>query len=68
MTEYTVILLYDWSIHGDDIKKMFHDNKLKWNPTKIKTLKNEDLITECEKFKVINDFKLDKTMKGSSGI
>jgi len=68
MTEYTVVLLYNWSKHGDDIKKMFHDNKLKWNSTKIKTLKNEDLIIECEKFKVINDFKFDITMTGSSGI
>ena len=68
MVEYTVVLLYDWSKHGDDIKKMFHDNKILWNSTKIKTLKNEDLIIECEKFKVINDFKLDTTMTGSSGI
>lgn len=68
MVEYTVILLYNWSKHGDDIKKMFHDNKILWNSTKIKTLKNEDLITECERFKVINNFKLDTTMTGSSGI
>jgi len=50
MTEYTVILLYDWSIHGDDIKKMFHDNKLKWNPTKIKRLTTEELLNEIISF------------------
>jgi len=68
MTEYTVILLYDWSIHGDDIKKMFHDNKLKWNPTKIKRLTTEELLNEYIKFKVDKDFKIEETMIGSSGI
>lgn len=66
--EYTVILLYDWSIRGDDIKKMFHDNKLKWNSTKIKKLTTQELVDEYKKFKVDNDFKIEETMIGSSGI
>ena len=68
MVEYTVILLYDWSIHGDDVKKMFHDNKMKWNSTKIKTLTTEELLNEYTKFKVNNDFKIKESMVGSSGI
>lgn len=66
--EYTVVLLYDWSIHGDDIKKMLHDNRLKWNSTKIKKLTTEELLSEFVKFKVDNDLKIDETMIGSSGI
>ena len=68
MNEYTVVLLYDWSIHGDEIKKMFHGNKLKWNPTKIKRLTTEELLNEYIKFKVDKDFKIEETMIGSSGI
>jgi len=68
MTEYTVILLYNWSIHGDEIKKMFHDNKLKWNSTKIKKLTTEELLNEYIKFKVDKDFKIEEIMIGSSGI
>lgn len=66
--EYTVVLLYDWSIHGDDIKKMLHDNRLKWNSTKIKKLTTEELLNEFVRFKVDNDFKIDETIIGSSGI
>jgi len=66
--EYTVVLLYDWNKHGSDIKKMFQDNKLQWDSTKIKSLTNEELIDEYKKFKVNNNFRLDTTMTGSSGI
>lgn len=68
MVEYTVILLYEWSLYGNDIKKMFHNNKLEWNSTKIKKLTNEELKNEYIKFKVNNDFKIDEYMIGSSGI
>ena len=68
MVEYTAIFLYEWSKHGDDIKKVFHDNKLNWNQTKLNKLSNEDLLNEYKKFKVINDFKINKLMIGSSGI
>ena len=68
MIEYTSVLLYDWSKHGDEIKRMFHDNKLKWNPTKIKRLTTEELSNEYIKFKVDKDFKIEEIMIGSSGI
>ncbi len=68
MNEYTVVLLYDWNKHGDEIKKMFHDNKLKWNSTKIKKLTTEELLNEYIKFKVDKDFKIEESMIGSSGI
>jgi len=68
MSEYTVILLYEWSKYGDAIKELFHRNKLKWNSEKVKNLSNEELRSEYEKFKVDNDFIVDETMIGSSGI
>ena len=66
--EYTVVLLYEWSKYGDMIKETFHHNKLKWNSTKIKKLTTEELINEYKKFKANDDFKIDETMIGSSGI
>ncbi len=68
MTEYTVIILYEWSKYGDKIKELFHHNKLNWNSEKVKNLTNEELRSEYEKFKVNDDFIIDETMIGSSGI
>ena len=68
MTEYTVILLYEWSKYGDNVKELFHHNKLKWNSDKIKKLTNEELTNEYIKFKVDKDFIIDEIMIGSSGI
>ena len=68
MTEYTVILLYEWSKHGDAVKELFHYNKLNWNSEKVKNLSNEELRSEYEKYKVDNDSRIDETMIGSSGI
>lgn len=68
MVEYTIILLYGWSKHGDNIKKMLHDNKFKWNSSKIKRLTTQELIDEYKKFKVNKEFKIEETMFGSSGI
>ncbi len=68
MVEYTIILLNDWSKHGNDIKKMFHDNKLEMDSTKIKKLTNEELINEYKKFMVDSDIKIGKITTGMSGI
>lgn len=68
MSEYTVILMEEWSKYGDDIKEVFHKNKLKWNSLKIKKLSTEDLVMEYQKFKVDDEFKINETMIGSSGI
>lgn len=68
MVEYTVALLNDWSKHGNEIKKMFHDNKLEMDSTKIKKLTNEELINEYKKFMVDSDIKVEKTTTGTSGI
>ncbi len=68
MIEYTVILLYEWSKYGNAVKELFHHNKLKWNSEKVKPLSNEELQNEYEKFKVDNNFIINETMIGSSGI
>jgi len=68
MVEYTVTLLNDWSKHGNDIKKMFHDNKLEMDSTKIKKMSNEELVETYKKFMVDSDIKIGKTTTGTSGI
>ncbi len=68
MAEYTLILLNDWSKHGNNIKKMFHDNKLEIDSAKIKKLTNEELINEYKKFMVDSDIKIGKLTTGISGI
>ncbi len=68
MVEYTIALLNDWSKHGNNIKKMFHDNKLEMDSTKIKKLTNEELTNEYKKFMVNSDIKIGKLTTGISGI
>lgn len=68
MVGYTVILLNDWSKHGNDIKKMFHDNELEMDSTKIKKLTNEELTNEYKKFMVNSYIKITKSIIGTSGI
>ncbi len=67
MVEFTIILLNDWSKHGNDIKKIFHDNKLEMDSTKIKKLTNEELINEYKKFMVDSDIKIGKSTIGTYG-
>ena len=68
MKVYTIILLYEWNIHKDEIKKIFKDNDLIWNSNKIKKLTNEELLNEYIKFKVDSEFEIKENMDGSSGI
>lgn len=68
MVEYIVALLNDWSKHGNEIKKIFYDNKLEMNSTKIKKLTNEELLNEYKKFMVDSDIKIGKSTTGTSGI
>ena len=68
MVEYTITLLNDWSKHGNDIKKIFHNNKLEMDSTKIKKLTNEELIETYKKFMVDSDIKINKYTTGTSAI
>lgn len=67
MIEFTVILLYDWSKHSDDIKKMFHDNGLLLNSNEIIELESKELKEEYTKFKVDEYFIVDESMTGVYG-
>jgi len=68
MNDYTVILLYKWSIYGDEIKKLLHLNKLKWNDKKIVKLSNEELKIELKKFLIDDEVDFSESMVGMSGI
>ncbi len=67
MVEYTVVLLYDWNKHGNDIKKMFQDNELLLNSTKTTKLTNDELKEEYIKFKVDEYINFDSKQTGLSG-
>jgi len=68
INEYTVIVVYKWSIYGDDIKKIFNNHKLKLNPKKTFDLNYEDLKDTLKKFHLINNFEIYESVKGLSGI
>ncbi len=68
MNDYTVILLYKWSIYGDEIKKLLHLNKVKWNDKKIIKLSNEELKIELKKFLIDDEIDFTDIMVGMSGI
>ena len=68
MTEYTISIIYDWSIHKNEIKKLLQDNYLIWNSSKLKDLTNDELKDELKKFKIDTEFDIPKNITGSSGI
>ena len=68
MTEYTISIIYDWSIHKNEIKKLLQDNYLIWNSSKLKNLTNDELKDELKKFKIDTEFDIPKNITGSSGI
>ncbi len=65
---YTVILLYDWSKHSDDIKNMFQDNGLLLNSTKTTELTSKELEEEYKKFKVDEYFYVNGLTTGIVGL
>lgn len=67
--EYTIIVLSKWSVHGNDVKEIFHNHNLKWNPEKIVKLNNSDLKETLNKFQLtLLDFNINENDVGSSGV
>jgi len=67
MNIYTTVIIYEWSSHGDDIKKIFNNN-LTWNSSKVSELNNEELTELLKKFKVNNEFAITNSNIGKSGM
>lgn len=64
---YTVCIIYNWNIYGDDIKKIIN-NHLTWDSSKVLSINNEELKETLEKFKISKDFIINNENVGKSGV
>lgn len=66
MAEYTVVVMYEWSVYGRGVKDIFKKYNVKWISDKACQLNKEELVNIYKKFKV--EDVITKGGKGKSGI